>query len=471
MGKIVQLLNGVFADRAFYQKMLLIAIPVTMQTFITALLNMVDTIMVGKLGETEIAAVGIANQYFFFFVMILTGLSAGCSVFIAQFWGKRDLRNIKRILGIGLSSAVLFSLLFVILGFLFSKEIIALFNTDPLVTALGAEYLRVVLISYLFTAITFIYCSALRSVEKAISPMVISACALLINIFFNYMLIFGKFGAPALGVKGAAFATVIARAVELVLLVVVIYSRNKELTASINELLDFTFAYVKKAYRIILPVILDDLIYGLGCVAYVAVYGRMGTQSVAATQICNTINELFLIVAFGLSGAAAVMVGNSIGAGEEQLSKNYTQRFSLLAVMTGMGIGLLLAVVSPVILGYFNISGTVRHAAQIILYIMSATFFIRVLVIMFIVGILRGGGDAKQAFFIETFTMWVIGVPLTILGAFVFHLPVYFVYAFSVVEEICKMFLCFIRLKTGKWLKNVTHHLTRDHCQSGKYII
>ena len=458
--KIKQLFNRVFNDKEFYKKMLLIALPVTLQNFVTSFLNMIDTVMVGKLGETEIAAVGIANQYFFLFIMFLIGLSAGCSVFIAQFWGKKDLKNIKRIMGVGLGSAILVSIVFMISGFLFPREIMALFNQDPLVIAEGAAYLRIVLVSYIFTAFTFVYSFSMRSIGQAIPPMLISAGALFINAFFNYMLIFGKFGAPALGVEGAAIATVIARVVETVLLLTFVYSGKGVLAASFRELTDLTFDFVKKSYRTIMPVVLNEICWGIASLVYVAVYGRMGTQAVATIQICSTINNLFLIVAFGMSNAAAVMVGNSIGAGEEERSKDYAWRFSFLAVGVGLGLGLLLAAFSPAVLSIFNVSDMVRNASQNIIYITSAIFFVRVLNILLIVGILRGGGDAKQAFIIEGSTMWLIGVPLTLMGAFVFQLPVYAVYALAMIEEICKCFLCLARLRSGLWIKDITHNVS-----------
>src|SRR5690606_9178608 len=180
--------------------MLTLAIPVIIQNFIGSFLNMVDTVMVGRLGETAIAAVGIANQYFFIFMMFLIGLSAGCAVFIAQFWGRKDLKNIRRILGVGLVSALLVSALFVMVGVLFPRRIITLFNSDPQVIAEGSRYLQIVLCSYLFTGIAFVYVHALRAIGNTLLPMAVSTVALVCNVFFNYMLIFGKFGAPALGV-------------------------------------------------------------------------------------------------------------------------------------------------------------------------------------------------------------------------------------------------------------------------------
>lgn len=459
MDQSAQLLQGVFNKKEFYQKMLVIALPVMIQNFISSFLNLIDTVMVGKLGEVEIAAVGIANQYFFFFIMFLIGICAGCSVFIAQFWGKKDITNIRRILGIGLISSVIISLVFMVVGFLDPVKVMALFNHDPLVIKLGAGYLNIVLISYLFTGITFIYSFSLRSIGNAVLPMLISVVALVCNAFLNYVLIFGNFGAPALGVEGAAIATLIARGIETIILVAFVYLGKGALAASPQEMTDVNFAFVKRSYHIILPVIMNDICWGLATLVYVAVYGRMGTPEVAAIQICNTINNLFLVVIFGLSSAAAVMVGNSIGEGKEWLVREYAAKYCVISVKVGLALGLIIAATSPIILNFFNVSDIVKNSSRIIIYIISAVFFIRALVIMLIVGILRGGGDATSAFLIEGFTMWFIGVPLTILGAFIFHLPVHLVYGLAVIEEITKCILALIRLKSGQWIKDVTHNI------------
>lgn len=459
MTRVAQLIIGIFEDKSFFHKMLILAVPVMMQNFIASFLNMIDTVMVGKLGEMEIAAVGIANQYFFFYNMFLIGLCAGCSVFISQFWGKKDTKNIKRILGIGLISVIAVALIFSIIGFADPGRIIALFNDDPQVIDLGAKYLRIALLSYLFTGITFVYSFSLRSIGNAIQPMLISIVALICNMVLNYALIFGNFGAPALGVEGAAIATVIARLVEMLVLVMSVYLGKGVLAASIKELTDLNFAFWKNSYRTIFPVILNDMCWGLASLVYVAVYGRIGFQAVATIQICNTVNNLFMVVTFGLSSAAAVMIGNSIGAGEEWLSKDYAKKFSGLAIVVGIAMGAILALTSPLILNFFNVSLTVRNNAQIILYMISVIFFIRVLGIMLIVGVLRGGGDAGRAFIIEGFTMWFIGVPLTILGALVFQFPVYVVYGLAIFEEVFKCIFSLMRLKSGKWIKNVTHNM------------
>jgi putative MATE family efflux protein len=458
MVKMSRLFEGVF-DGDFHRKMLKLALPIVIQNFISSFLNMIDTVMVGKLGETEIAAVGIANQYFFFFNMFLLGLSAGCGVLISQFWGKRDIRNIKRITGIGLGTAVGISLVFTVLGLAVPDKIIAAFNRDPEAIRLGTDYLKIVLVGYIFTGITFIYNFSLRSIGNTVQPMLISAAALVCNAFFNYVFIFGKFGAPAMGVEGAALATVIARLVETCSLVVYVYGGKGVLAASLAEFTDVNPEFIKRSYRTIIPVVLNDICWGLGMLVYAAVYGRMGIRAVAVVQICNTITNLFMVAIFGMSSAAAVMVGNSVGAGDEGLSRNYARRFSMLSVVTGIGLGAVLAASSRWILNFFNVSGPVRSDSLVILYFVSLIYFIRVFDIILIVGILRGGGDAKRALLIEGFTMWFVGVPLTIMGAFLFKLPVYTVYALAVWEEVFKCLFGVLRLKSGRWIKNVTHNM------------
>ena len=413
------------------------------------------------MGETEIAAVGLANQYFFFFNMFLIGLCASCSVFISQFWGTKDTQNIKRIVGIGLGSVVLVALFFMSLGYLFPEQIIAVFNEEASVIVLGAKYLRIVLAGYLFTGITFLYGFALRSIGNTFQPMLISAVALIVNAFFNYVFIFGKLGVPAMGVEGAALATVIARVIETVVLVGSVYRQRGVLAATGRELLDVNLNYIKikKAYRTIFPVILNDLCWGLAAMVYSAVYGRMGSQVVAAIQIVNSVSNLFMVVIYGISNATAVMVGNSIGAGKVQQGKVYAGKFARLSVVIGFLLGCLLAFTSPYILRLFNVSAQAMNYARIILYVVSVIFFIRILDVILITGILRGGGDARYALLAEGFTMWSIGVPLTIGGAFLLKLPVYIVYALAIVEEIVKCALGLRRLKSWLWMKNVTRNI------------
>lgn len=453
------LFNNLFSDRLFFTNLIKIALPIVIQNFIASSLNMVDTIMVGKLGEEEIASVGIANQFFLLFNMAVIGISSGCGIFISQFWGKRDVKNIRKVLGLSLMSCVAASAFFTIIALAFPAKIISVFNEDPLVIELGAKYLRIVCISYVFTAVSFSFSFASRCIEKAMMPMVVSTAALLTNTVLNYVFIFGHFGAPAMGVEGAAFATLIARGIEVLILVVYIYVTRGVLAAKVREMIAITKEFTARVYKTVLPVVLNEGCWGLGFVVYSVAYGRIGTQAITSVQICNTIQNFFLVAIFGIASAASVMIGNKIGAGYEEEGKDYAKRFSILGCMSGAVLGLLLALSTRMVLSLFNVSDTVVHDSVIILYIFSATMVIRVFNILLIVGILRGGGDARYSLIAEAFTMWGIGVPLAFAGAFLFKLPVYLVIVLVTVEEVVKFIIGIARLTSGKWVKNIIHNM------------
>lgn len=253
--------------------------------------------------------------------------------------------------------------------------------------------------------------------------MIVSIAALLCNVFFNYIFIFGKFGSPALGVEGAAIATLISRAVETIILVFLIYRNNGVFAANLTELKDLNIDFFKKSYKIILPVLLNDVLWAMASLIYSVVYGRMGTGATAAVQICNTVSNMFMVVTFGMSSASAIMVGKSIGEGEEDQAIDYAKKFMRVSLIVSIILGLSLALTSSLILYLFTVSNEVRSSTLIMLYIISFIFIVRFLGMVIIVGILRGAGDARSALLIEGFTMWFIEVPLTIMGAFCLNFP------------------------------------------------
>ena len=220
-------------------------------------------------------------------------------------------------LGLSLSIGIIISLIFTFLALALPEAIIKIFDKDTNVVQLGSDYLRIVGISYIFSAVTLAYSSSLRSIRKTLIPMIVSAVALLINTLFNYMLIFGNFGAPEMGVKGAALATLIARVVETLALIIYVYKAKGTLAAGFKDMLGFDRTYVIKSFKTILPVVLNEICWGLGAVVYSVAYGRIGTQAIASVQITSTISNLYMVLVFGIANASAVMVGNLIGAGEE----------------------------------------------------------------------------------------------------------------------------------------------------------
>lgn len=446
-------------DRPFYKRLFIITLPIVLQNLIASSLNMLDTMMIGSVGEVELASVGIANQYYFLYSLMIMGISAGCGVFIAQLWGKKDVANIKKTLGIGLIAGVVATVIFGLLGAFFSKEIMSIFSTDKRVIEIGSDYLVIVVLSYLFTAITFNYAAALRSVGNTVLPMWASFIGLITNGVLNYILIFGKLGIPSLGVQGAAIATVTARIVECTIIIVGVYSKNKVLNAKVREFFGISNEVFNGLFKVTIPIVINEACWGLGNVTYVAIYGRIGTGAAASIQICTTVMNLFMIVTFGLANAAVVIVGNEIGANREERGRIYAKRISKLAIMVSIVLSLVLAISAPAILSIFNISEAVRLDSLYILYIYSAVLIVKVYNAVMIVGVLRGGGDATFGSLIQAITLWCIGIPLAFIGAFILHLPVYLVVFLTFIEEAIKVVIMIKRFRSDKWIHNIVKNI------------
>ncbi|AFS79832.1 multidrug resistance protein [Gottschalkia acidurici 9a] len=449
-------ISNMIKDKEYYRTLFYIAVPVVIQNLIASSINMLDTLMVGRLGEAQIASVGISNQIFLLFNIMIVGLSSGCGVFISQYWGMKEERNIRKVLGVCLISNIIISLIFMTGILTFSNTIISIFNTDPEVIKYGSVYLKLVSLSYTFTAITFGIANASRSVERTIPPMVVSFLALICNGVINYILIFGKLGFPAMGVKGAAIGTIIARGFETIVLSIYMLKTNKVLLGKLSDLLSFNRDFVRRIYSVVTHVILNELCWGSGIIIYSIVYGRMGTQAIASVQIYNTIQNFFTVLILGLASASVVMIGKQIGLGDEEKAKRYGYQFVFISVVIGVILSIIIGLSAKSIVSLFDISDVVRYNTEMILYVVAVVFTLRCVNIMMIIGILRGGGDTKHSFHIEIMTMYGIGVPLSIIGAFVLNLPVYWVVALIAVEEIAKATLALRRLFSNKWIRNVS---------------
>lgn len=453
------MLKGLFEDKKFYKIMISITLPIALQNLITSSLNMVDTVMIGRIGEANIAAVGMANQYFFLFVLLLFGVNSGAAIFVAQFWGKKDIPNIRRILGIGILLGGIISGLFTVGALAFPRIIMRVFTNDMNVVILGAKYLRIVSFSYIITSISFAFGIASRSIGQAKLPMIVSAISLGANTFLNYVLIFGGFGIPALGIVGAAIATLTSRSIELLLLLKIIYKNKGPLAGKINEFIDINKDYIIKFLNTAMPVILNELFWSLGITMYSVAYGRIGTGAFAAVQIATTIQNVFMVIARGLGSSCAVMIGNELGANNETKAIEYAKRFSILSLIVGIVIGAVLYLSAPFVLYLFGVKTEVYANAYKILGVMALFMPFKVFTGILIVGVLRSGGDTKYSLLLEGGSVWFIGVPLAFIGALVLKLPVYWVVVLVSIEEVVKAAIGIKRIISKKWVKNVVENM------------
>lgn len=446
-------------SKKFNKQLLIIALPMMIQFLITSSINLMDSFMIGTLGDNAVAALGISNQYFFLFNIIIIGIVAGCNVVISQLWGKKDVKAIRKTMGISLVLAIITGIVFTLGGTFGASGIIWLFNKTDAVMKLGKDYLTIVCLGYIFIAITTTFGIASRSINKATTPMVCSAIALVINVVLNYGLIFGNLGMPQLGVKGAAIATLIARAVEMIVILISIYGGNGVLKASFKELLSFDRLYFNDTVKIMMHVLMNELCWGLGSVIYSIVYGNMGTESMAAFQICITVQNLFIIVLMAVAGASAVMIGNEVGASNESLAREYATRFMKLGVVLGVLLGIGVIACSGKILTIYSVSAQAHDYALKMLYLTGLIMPIRFIAVLLIIGILRGGGDVKEALRIEIITMWLIGVPICIFFTVVMKWEIHQVFAIVMLEEVAKLGLSLSRYKSKNWIINISEKM------------
>jgi putative MATE family efflux protein len=444
-----------FKDRAFLKKFISIALPISLQALVSQGLNVIDVMMIGQLGEVSVASVGLSNQVFFLFLLSLFGITSGMAIFTAQYWGAKDVRNIHRVQGLSLLFGLCGAVVFAILAILFPAPVLRIYTEDAEVVALGSEYLRIVGFSYFFYAITLGYASVLRSVEQVKLPMIVSASAMIVNSAINYLLIFGNFGFPQLGVQGAAIATLISRILEATAILIFTYRLKLPAAARFKEMVDINWEFVRKILKTIWPVVLNEVFWSLGITTYNIIYAHIGTESIAAINITSTIESLAFVAINGIGHGCAVMVGNQIGAGNVDLAITYGKRLRKLSILGAVLIGMIIFLSADGILSFYKVSLTTAMFAKNILRIFGLTMWLRVNNFVLFIGVLRSGGDTRFALIIELFGIWAIGVPLAYLGASILDLPVYWVYALVAVEEAYKFIISTFRFKSKKWINNL----------------
>ena len=453
MGSIY--LKSVFEDRKFLRRIIAIGVPITIQMMLNTILNLVDNMMIGSLGESSIAAVGLANKVFFVFTLLLFGVVSGSSILTAQYFGKRDIKNIRRVLGMSLIIGLSGAILFMLAGLFIPKAVMRVFTPSEGTISIGASYLMIVAISYPITAITNCYIALLRATNKVKAPVFISLVSILVNVVLNYTFIFGNFGAPKLGVQGAAIATVIARVVECVSILSIVYISNGEAAAKLKELIAFDKEFIKKYFITVSPVIANEFMWGLGVTMYSLVYGRMGDSAVAAITITQNVEQICIVIFQGLSSATAVILGNELGANKLKDAEKHAKSFFILQLMLTIVMGIVCILIRRPLIELFSVEPNVARDITRCLTVFVCYLPFRMFNLINIVGVLRSGGDTKASLLLDITGVWFVGIPFAFLGGIVLGLPIYYVYAMITIEEVYKFVLGFKRYKQKKWLRNI----------------
>ena len=465
MKKKLLLFANFYRDRDYFRQLFKLAVPIAIQQFVTASLNLVALILIGQLGENSVASVGLANQVWFLLNLLIFGVVSGTAIFIAQLWGKQDIPNIRRVVGISIKISLLGAIFFWIVAVFLPEGILGIYTSDPVVTEIGSQYLRIYGWSYLFYAMTSVFSAASRSTGNVKLPLVISTSALILDVILTIPFIFGwKFiGLPAMGVQGAAIAGLISRVLECTAILAFIYrDRLNPVAATIMDVLQLDLKFFAKVMKPVLPVILNEVLWSLGTTTYSIIYAHVGTIAIAAININMTIEQLAFVVFQGIGTATAIMVGNQIGKGDREKAFVYAGRSLSIQAFGAVIIGLIVHFLAGYILRFYKVDIEVINNARILINILSMGLWLKASNQVIIIGILRSGGDTKYSMVLDGLLIWFVGVPCSAAGAFIFGLPIYFVYALTFSEEIVKLSLGLRRYFSKKWINDMTQRVTED---------
>lgn len=446
---------GKFLKELDAKKLFAIVLPVSIQSLIQNILGMIDQVMIGQLGDTVVAAVSLGCRPGFILIYTLSGITAATSIFASQYEGAGDRSQHAKVMRSAIFCCFFLTLPFFLSAMFMPKALLRIFISDAAVINAGADYLRICALSYI-PLIFIMTCSAiLRSTGKANIPMITGIAAVIINTGLNAVFIFGLFGCPAFGAKGAAVATVISYIIEAIILIVYMQVDFPEGSVAQAFKIHCSKDFVRTFFITALPAIGNELLWALGDSGYTAIYGRMGTEQLAAMVVTFPVQGLAVGFFSGLSAAAGIIIGNLLGA--EKIKQAYTAAwdFFKLCIIGCAVIGLALTACAGLYTDFYNVSETVRVTAKQLLVLFAFFLWIKVSNMVMLSGVLRSGGQTSYTLFLDVLGTWGIGIPLGIIGAFILNADIRLVYILISIEEIVRLILGLIRVKSRRWMQRI----------------
>ncbi len=457
----LKLKNNLFTDTIFYKKLLTYMLPIALQSLMLSAVATADAIMLGRIQQDQMAAVSLATQVQFIQNMILTSITGTASILGAQYWGKKDKTSLEHIFALAFKLAISTSLIFFVLCVIFPRQLMLIFTNDNTLIAIGANYLKIAGLSYLLTGFSQCYLVMFKVTEQPNKAAFISSSAVILNILLNGIFIFGLLGAPKMNASGAALSTLVARIIELSLCVVTALGKNcfsirlksffsKASSTNIKQL-------HRDYYKCALPLLGGALFWGVGFTAYTAILGHLGSDIAAANSVAAVVRDLLCCLSTGISSAGGIIVGNELGAGNLKKGKLYGDRLALLSIVCGLITMIIVLIIAPFVLNFMVLTETAKEYLSGIFIILSFYMVARCITSVVINGIFAAGGDTMFDMYSLAVSMWCVALPLSFLGAFVFHWPVLVVYALTCIDEIGKIPWVMIHYKRYKWVKNLTN--------------
>ena len=448
-------------DKNFYRQFFSMLFFIAGQNLIVFSVNLADNVMLGNFSENALSGVALANQVQFLLQMIVNGVGEGVVVIASQYWGKRETAPIRHVTGVGMRVAMVTGVIFLLAGLLIPDFILGLLSTDQAIVAEGVKYMRVISFSYLLFCMSSVLLATMRSVENVRIGMIVSSSALVINIFLNYCLIFGRLGFPRLGVEGAALATLIARFAELVIVMAYASRVDKKLGLKMKTLLASSAPLVKDYKKHATPVILSGFSWGVAMFLQTAVLGRMGSASVAANSIASSLFSVISVVCYGSGNAASVYTGKLVGAGDMEKLRESTRTLQVIFLGIGALSGGAIWLCRDLIISIYNVQPATQELARQFITVLSITIVGTSYQVACLTGIVRGGGHTKFVFYNDLIFMWGIVLPLSFLGAFVWKLSPVIVFFFLKSDQLMKCLVAVVEVNSYRWIKKLTRETAK----------
>lgn len=442
-------------NKEFYKTIAAITIPIALQNIISYSVNLMDTVMLGRLGEVALSATSLANQIFFMFTLLIFGIGGGAVVLCSQYWGSKNILNIQKITTIVLKIAFTISLIFALVLLIFPREVMTVFTSDKEVIKAGTSYLRVLSISYLFYGLTSAFLVILRSVETVNICLKIYILSFIVNVIFNYIFIFGKLGVTPLGVTGAAVGTLIARMVEFLVIILYMLKYETKIIYRPHMLKFKDKTLLKEMLKYGMPVVYNELLWGIGISIHAVILGHLSSSVVAANSIYNVIYQMSTSFILGVANASSVVMGKTIGSGDKDEAINIKNKLLFIYLILGITTASVLLLIKNPVISLYNIEDTTKTLANNLMYIYAFHILFQAFTSPIIAGVLRCGGDTKFAAIIDVIFLWLL-LPLGFVAAFKFNITPILVLLLLRFETPIKSVFCLWRLRNDKWINILT---------------
>ena len=443
-------------DRSFYKTLFLLAIPIALQNLISYGVNFMDNLMIGRLGEIDIAGVYIGNQFQTVVQLMVNGITGSLTILGAQYWGRRDTGSIRRLTAISVRCALVLGLLFTLAALILPRPILSFFSKDPAVLDSGVKYLTIVCWSYIFFCCSMTLVASMQAVEQVKIGLYITILALFTNVGLNYVLIFGKLGLPAMGVRGAALATLISRMIETAVMAVYVCRVDKKLGFSFRSFFLSGDGLFADLVRCGAPIMGAWIVWAVNNLAQTAIMGRVGTEAVSAVSIANNLSQLLFMAVLGLAAALGIITSKTVGAGEYEKMKEYAITAQIIFLGVGIVVAGIFYLIKDGVIGFYNLTEETRKITDQFMIVLVVAQAGRCYQATCLQGLVRAGGDTS--FMLKNDSIFVFGVvlPSALIAMYVFHAPAWVIYACLQSDQILKCFVAVVKINRFKWMKNLT---------------